>query len=268
MKEIPSLFKHFLNHFLYVFGAPIFFLAFVLVYRPEGIMSYFGGGDGSLLSFNLAISCAIVFVTVLLCRLALLPVMRRISFTWPKYIFWCFIEIVLCGAFLAIYFSLMLKADYFLALLKCVAYSFAILVFPYVIITLSLYASVPQEGAGGPAPDGALVRFVDEYKKVRFMIDPKAILYIAAEENYVRIQYLDGEREKSYVLRNSMKGIEETVTRHGLVRCQRSYYINPVHISLLRKNDNGTFSAIMDAGEARPIPVSRQYYDAIIQSRC
>lgn len=268
MKEIPSLFKHFVNQILYIAGAPVFFIAFAIVYRPEGLISYFGGADEHLLSFNLAISAAIILVTILIGRLLLALLGRRIRFDWPKYMFWCFIEIAVCGLFLALFFSLMLKVNYFIALKKCMAIAFAVLIFPYVIITLALSESSASQAAAQQPEDGALVRFYDEFKKPRLMIASQAILYIEAEENYVKIHYLDGDRLKNYVLRNSMKGIEETVTRHGLVRCQRSYYINPAHIALLRKNDNGTFSAELDAKDVRPIPVSKQYYDAIMHSRC
>ncbi len=268
MKEIPSLFKHFVNQVLYIIGAPVFFIAFAIVYRPEGLISYFGGADEHLLSFNLAISAAIILVSILLGRLLLALLGRRIKFDWPKYMFWCFIEIALCGLFLALFFSLMLRVSYFIALKECMAIVFAVLLFPYVIITLSLAVSAASQGASVRTDNGALVRFFDEFKKPRFMIASQAILYIEAEENYVKIHYQDDDRLKNFVLRNSMKGIEETVTRHGLVRCQRSYYINPVHIELLRKNDNGTFSAELDMKDVRPIPVSKQYYDAIMHSRC
>ena len=89
---------------------------------------------------------------------------------------------------------------------------------------------------------------------------PQNVLYIAAEENYVVIYYNENDRVREYVLRSSMKAIDELCQENGLVRCHRSYYINPAHVKVLRKDKDGIMYAEIDADDVRHIPVSKTYY--------
>jgi DNA-binding LytR/AlgR family response regulator len=92
---------------------------------------------------------------------------------------------------------------------------------------------------------------------------PEAILYISAEENYVNIYYTDNGRVKSYVLRSSMKALDELCQDHGLIRCHRSYYINPAHVKVLRKDREGLVHAELDVTDVMDIPVTKRYYDRL-----
>mgnify|MGYP003305537612 FL=1 len=49
----------------------------------------------------------------------------------------------------------------------------------------------------------------------------------------------------------------------GLVRCHRSFYINPVHVKVLRRDKDGIMYAELDADDVRHIPVSKTYYERI-----
>ena len=111
--------------------------------------------------------------------------------------------------------------------------------------------------------DDSLMRFVDNTQRVKLMIASSAVLYIKAEENYVHIRYMEGDRLKEYALRASMKSLEELMHKHGLIRCQRSYYINPQHIKVLRRDKEGLISAELDVANQKPIPVSPNYYDSL-----
>ena len=51
--------------------------------------------------------------------------------------------------------------------------------------------------------------------------------------------------------------------KHGLLRCQRSYYINPNHIKVLRRDKEGVITAELDVPNQKSIPVSPKYYDAV-----
>ena len=60
-----------------------------------------------------------------------------------------------------------------------------------------------------------------------------------------------------------MKSLEELMQKHGLLRCQRSYYINPNHIKVLRRDKEGMISAELDVANQKSIPVSPKYYEAV-----
>jgi DNA-binding LytR/AlgR family response regulator len=54
--------------------------------------------------------------------------------------------------------------------------------------------------------------------------------------------------------------VEATVAGHGLVRCHRSYFVNPKYVKLLSKNRDGIITAELLVPEVEAIPVSKQFY--------
>ena len=48
-----------------------------------------------------------------------------------------------------------------------------------------------------------------------------------------------------------------------MVRCQRSFFVNPQHVKVLRKDKQGVVVAELDVNGADTIPVSPKYYDAL-----
>lgn len=244
-------------HFL---GLPVFFLLFVLVYNPFDFLGFLqtrAFGVGVNLVMLLCIMVAVLAGT----RVTLHFI--RIKFTFVSYILWCVAELCLLSLFCALYLCLMRSGEpgYFTTLGICAKCLAGALVYPYVIFALYAYA-ISGSSANAPGED-AMMRFRDYSHKVKFTIAQSAVLYIKAEENYVRIFYSDGGRICNYVLRASMKSIEEMVTGHGLKRCHRSYFVNPQHISLLRKDRDLGALADFDIPGAESIPVSKSYYGAI-----
>ena len=113
------------------------------------------------------------------------------------------------------------------------------------------------------AADEDLVRFTDSTGRLKLVIAHDVLLSIEAQENYVSIRYLDGEMQKEYSLRQSMRGIEELMDKHGIIRCQRSYFVNPRHVKVLRRDKEGMIQAEMDIPNSKPVPVSPKYYEQL-----
>jgi len=276
MKEIPPIFRRFWPQILYFCVPPAFFMAFVLLYRPERICSFIDMGRG-MLSFNVTISTCIIFGLILLTRITFFLLRKVAKMDWPLYIAWCCGELFLCAAFLSLFFVLRYKGDipYFDVLGRCLAIVASVLTYPYAVITMAF--ALHKSGQRAAEAEAELIRFQDENKRVKLVIATSAVLFIMARENYVQIFYLDGERIKDYILRTSMKGIEDLITRHGLVRSHRSYFVNPSHIEVLRKDKEGQVVALLDIpSSAAPasygisssegavtIPVSKRYADEL-----
>ena len=175
---------------------------------------------------------------------------------------WCLAEMLLASAFMAIYMSLITQphSTYFSALGQCGRLCFLILTIPYAIINLSLFLTARAETA--ELKQDQMLRFTDENKKLKLVVASSSVVYAAAEENYVRIHYMEGIRVKDYVLRNSMKSVESICEGKGLVRCHRSYILNPSHVKALSRGKEGIIEAEMDV-DCPPIPVSKRYYDTL-----
>ncbi len=203
-----------------------------------------------------------------LSRMLLYLLRRVLDLGWSLYILWCVGEVVACGLLMSIPMGIGWAGvrTYFSTMSLCVLYTAGILVFPLSILTLATQIFV-LERRPSVAPvidERTIIRFYDEQKRFKLAISSEAILYIEAEDNYVHIVYLDNGRARDYTLRSSMRALEESLARHGLVRCHRSFFINARHVDLLRKDANGYALAQLDRDGTKPIPVSRRYYDSVI----
>lgn len=250
---------------IYAIFVPLFFLAFVLVFNPYDMFTFYDMGMGRF-TLNILMLFCISIVCMALTRTALYFVAKVVGekLTWFWYVVWCLAEVMVISQFHTLYSSLMLHSWYLSALDDCVKFNYTILVFPYVIITLSLVVNdLRNDESRQSGTDESLLRFHDENQKLKLVIAAPAVLYLQSEENYVRIHYIDSGKLKNYVLRNSMKSLEDILAAHGLVRCHRSYVINSKHVKVLKKEAEGVILAQLDVDGTAQIPVSKRYYDQI-----
>jgi DNA-binding LytR/AlgR family response regulator len=155
---------------------------------------------------------------------------------------------------------------YFEAFSTSFQYLSLALVFPYALLALSMRIYQYHNNQGDPAAKSLQrMRFYDERHNLKIVLTPEAVYYITAEENYVNIFYVENGKVKKYVLRSSMKALDELCQDHGLIRCHRSYYVNPSHVKVLRKDKEGVVYAELDACEEMHIPVTKKYYDRLAE---
>jgi DNA-binding LytR/AlgR family response regulator len=60
-----------------------------------------------------------------------------------------------------------------------------------------------------------------------------------------------------------MAALEEISEHYSFVRCHRSFYVNPAHVTVLRKETGSQVYAELDVEGMPSIPVSKRYYDAL-----
>jgi DNA-binding LytR/AlgR family response regulator len=154
------------------------------------------------------------------------------------------------------------RHSYFNVLSFCFKFAYLILVYPYLFLCL-IQIILNKNADLNAEPSDTLVKFYDEHKRLKLTIDPTAIICIQADANYVVIRYMDAGRIKEFLLRASMKSIESTVANHGLVRCHRSYFVNPKYVKMLSKNKDGMITAELLHPEMDSIPVSKQFYQQL-----
>ncbi len=215
------------------------------------------------MAFNTTMLFCILFGVLLISRLLLYVLRRFFVPTWLAYSLWIFGEVLVASLFMALYVTLMYHGEYpyFDVVGLCLFFNLIVLSLPYVIISLSVVASEAND-VGEPS-EGGLIRFHDNTQKLKLVVAADALMYVKAEENYVRIKYLENGVIKDYVLRNTMKSLEPLLQKYGLVRCQRSFFVNPKHVKVLRKDKQGVVVAELDINGADTIPVSPKYYDAL-----
>lgn len=261
MSQVSKIFRRFIPQLLHMIVLPVFFFLFMIIYRPFTTDAYLGN---DWFGVHLTILSCILLVCAILTRLLYYFLPLKLNYT--LYVFWCILELIFASFFVALYLWLALHRDqaYFDVFATSFQYLFFSLPFPYVILALSLriydYHTSIYELSDGTAHR---MRFYDEKHNLKIVLTPEAILYITAEENYVNIFYMENSKVRNYVLRSSMKALDELCQDNGLIRCHRSYYVNPSHVKVLRKEKEGVVYAELDAKDVMHIPVSKKFYDRL-----
>lgn len=258
--------KGFAPQVIYMIVLPLFFFAFLMMYDPFHIQEYYSFGSFTP-AFHIVMLSCILLVWLILSRTVFYFLNRELELRGWHYALWCFGEVVCASAFMALYSSLFRHegSNYFGVLANCFVFSAMSLVFPYIFLIMQQVIYNREEDLRNKdlLPEKNLVRFYDEHKRLKLSIAPSAVLYVKSEFNYLKIYYLSAGHVREYTLRNSMKSLGESVPDQVLVRCQRSYFINPTHIKVLWKDKEGFIFADLDIADLPSIPVSKQYYDTI-----
>ncbi|MBR4391920.1 MAG: LytTR family transcriptional regulator [Bacteroidales bacterium] len=245
-------------------GLPLFVLGLLLLFCPFAFKNF--DITFSSYSFHITMTFCIIVVVMLVSRITLGLLNKRKTLTRTQYYFACLFEILFASGFTGLYLWLFTKKTeaYFVFFGYTLVYLSVAMIIPYIILFLYhqiLDKEEQLEDAAKPG-QGEKIRFLDERGNVRLIVSQLSILYIQSDENYLRIYYLDEGKINTYLLRSSMKRIEDMCAKNGLIRCHRSYFVNKEHVQVLQKDKEFTY-AILDIQNAAHIPVSKNYYDQV-----
>ena len=260
MRKIPKSLLSVTVMLWHVLAMPVYFLGFILFYKSAWMVRLLDANREMTIFNTLMLMCILIGI-MCASRIPMTVYRNRLRLSWLQYTLWSFGEMVIFSAFAALYMALIYgNYGYFPALAECFRMNSSILPFAYIILALIFAVIRPDEE---DAKEEDLIRFTDNTGRLKLVIAHDVLLYIEAKENYVTILYLDGDKLKEYSLRQSMRGIEELMEKHGIVRCQRSYFVNPRHVTVLRKDKEGFIQAELDTHKSRPVPVSPKYYEQL-----
>ena len=249
---------------LHSVALPVFFLLFAVFYEPFGIKPLLTM-QNSTYTFNVTMLFCILLVSMSVTRCWLYFIGKVRNLARVEYALWCTAEVLIASLFMALYLSLMLNSapPYYELVGKALKITASICIYPYMFIWAGLEAKTKITALLQKSDDTSLIRFYDEYKKLRFVIAPEAVLYIKSEDNYAQINYLDKGKPQKFILRSSMKALEDTLKQHGLIRCHRSYFVNPSFIKIVHRNNSGLIVAELNQEGYESIPISHKYQDKI-----
>ena len=243
---------------------PIFFLLFVVFYEPFAIESLLTMQKSSF-TVNVTMLFCILLVSMSITRSWLYFIGKVRSLSRIEYVLWCSAEVLIGSLFMALYLSLMMPSPppYYELVGKALKITAGTCIYPYLFIWIGMEAKTIINSLSQRSDDTSLIRFYDEYKKLRFVIAPEAVLYIKSEDNYAQIHYLDKGKSQKFILRSSMKALEDNLKQHGLIRCHRSYFVNPAFIRIVYRNNAGLIVAELNQEGYESIPISQKYQDQI-----
>lgn len=260
MSALPTVFRRFIPQLLHMVVMPVFFFVFLLLYRPLEVQTLLGT---SYFGVHITLLSCIVLLATIITRLIYYFLPLKLNYS--LYGLWCLAEMIFMSFFVAMYFWLALSdgTAYYQNLTLAFQLVSMSLIFPYAILALSIRIQDYHEKSliASEPNNNKRMRFYDQKHNLKLVLVPQAVLYISSDENYININYLENDRVRTYVLRSSMKAIEELCLENGLVRCHRSFYINPSHVKILRKESDGVVYAELDSNDVRHIPVTKRYYE-------
>ena len=211
----------------HLIGLPLFVIALLLLFCPFAFRDY--PISFSRYSFHITMVVSIILVVMLISRIALHFVNKKNPLTRMQYYLACLFEILFSAGFSALYLWLFVKKEqaYFLFFGYSLVYLAVAMIIPYIILFLhyQVQDKNTQLVEAGKNSQGEKIRFLDERGNVKLIVSQISILYIQSDENYLRIYYLDEGKTNSYLLRSSMKRIEDLCAKNGLIRCHRSYFV-------------------------------------------
>jgi DNA-binding LytR/AlgR family response regulator len=270
---IPAYLTSRRNTFNLILFTAVFALVFIYIYSPFGFANWRSLTKWQPLAYwGMAVITGILVVTV--SRLLMFVIFKTSPLTYVKYALWIAAEIAFMAMFYTLFLKMVLKDNqFFLDLFKTSLQNTALIILlPYSVLWLYFSWQDKKEqiellSQGITTKDFSqnLIPFKDEKGVLRISIKMENLLYLEASDNYVNIYYINKEKVTRFLLRNTLKKLENTFTNTEIVRCHRSYMVNFKKVKVLRKEKDG-LRLEMDTTDSVDIPVSKTYVESVMNT--
>jgi len=251
----------------------LFALVFINIYAPFGADKWF-----DLTKFQFFFFSSLTILTgvlvVVISRIIMYNVHKRHSIKLWHYLVWIFAEILSMSLFYGLFQKVILNDPrLFIDLVKSSSrYTALVILLPY--STLWLYFSwrekkeqiermVDVQAVSPNTRD--MIPFYDEKGILKFSVKKENLLYIESAENYVSVCYLNKGKVSKYLLRDTLKKVEESFAGTDVIRCHRSYMVNFEKVKVIKKERDG-LKLELDNLSVADIPVSKTYVSTVMET--
>jgi hypothetical protein len=272
-RPIPSYLNEKQNIIRLVFFTSLFALVFINIYSPFGADKWFNITRLQFFTFSSLIILTGVLV-VIISRIIMYRVSKRYSILMWQYLVWIFAEVLSMALSYAVFEKFLLKDPrLFEDLVKTSSRNTAlVLLLPYSVLWLyfSWMDKKEQierlaEGKSLSLNTRKMIPFYDDKGVLKFSVKKENLLYLESAENYVSICYINKDKVSKYLLRDTLKKIEETFSGSEIIRCHRSYMVNFEKVKVIRRDSDG-LKLGFDNPLVADIPVSKTYIDPVMDT--
>jgi hypothetical protein len=272
-KPIPSYLNEKHNIVRLIIFTSLFALVFINIYSPFGADRWFNVTRLEFFTYSSLIILTGVLVVVI-SRVIMYHVSKRYSILTWQYLLWIFGEILSMALSYAVFEKFLLRdARLFTDIVKVSSRNTAlVLLLPYSVLWLYFSWRDKKEQIERLADVQALssssrnmIPFYDDKGMLKFSVKKENLLYLESAENYVSICYINKDKISKYLLRDTLKKIEETFAGTEIVRCHRSYMVNFEKVKVIRRDRDG-LKLGFDNPMVADIPVSKTYIDAVMDT--
>jgi len=284
-RQIPTFLVNKKNTILLMIFVFFFSILFLNIFHPFNDISWMGNNSNFTQTQYFAISFIIVLcgiVVLSLSRLIMCVLINLFKLTYFAYMVWILAEILL----MSVVYTFVVKIgmqdvrDFFTIAPRAMLYIVLVLFLPYSVswlyfslqdkklhlarlVQMSKY--IDEESYLAIVPDKFnLIHFRDEKGTLRLSIKFHNLYYIESSDNYVNIYYENKGKITRFLLRRSLKSIEDSYTDYPLVRCHRSYIVNINKVKVLRKDKDGILLDL-DYLDLPELPISKTYSEEVIR---
>jgi hypothetical protein len=248
-----------------------FALLFLNLYTPFGVATWFEASKVTLLFYASGVILAGVLVVAVSRILMYHYVKRGKTLLIWHYLAWVAVEIVSMALFFTLFEVVILKDQRpFTGLMSTSVQNTSLtLLLPYTFlwlwfawrdskIRLSIITEQPD-----PSGQRPMIHLRDEKGILRLSLQHSDLLWIQASDNYVTVCYQAQGSLKRFMLRNTLRNLEEEFIEQAIVRCHRSWLINIEKVKLIRREKDGLLLEL-DSTPASSVPVSRTYMHDVL----
>jgi DNA-binding LytR/AlgR family response regulator len=250
----------------------IFALVFINIYQPFGSKNWFPVSEVKYFLFSSLIILTGVLVVVI-SRVIMYHYSRSHDLFVRQYALWVLVEILAMSLFYTMLetFAFDDVRSFKEMMKQSVINTSLVLLLPY--FTLWLYFALKDKSKKlemlsheleiHDQPAKGILNFLDEKKELRLSVLSEQVLWIEAADNYIKIHYINKGRVSAFMVRNTLKTMEESLANTSMVRCNRSTIVNFDHVKILRKEKEGILLGL-DHEQIPDILVSKSYAEKVV----
>lgn len=276
--KIPAYLYEKSNVFRLIIFTAIFALLFINIFQPFNSHNWYPNINDFKYFFFSSLIILTGMLVVVVSRMIMLKYVKRnnelLTYQLALHIF---AEVLFMSLFFTIFAKFIARSpdeivDIFVRSAKNTAWT---LLLPYSALwlyfswrdktqKLNQLMSLQKEDSTAEVKKSPILAFTDEKGELKISIALDHILYVDSADNYITIHYLNKSKISQFLLRNSLKWMEENLAKdNALVRCHRSYIVNLDKVKVMRKTKDGIFLEL-DALNTPDIPVSKTFYPKVI----
>jgi len=253
-----------------------FALLFINIFQPFGSRVWYPYISDLKYFFFSSLIILTGMLVVVISRLIMIAYTKKNSIQYWEYGLWVVAEILSMSLFYSLFAKFIPKEgmnrDFTDIFHQSTVNTSLVILLPYSILWLyfswrdknNMLEKMTKEEQSLDLPKKNLIAFPDEKGELRISIVLENLLYVDSADNYATIHYLNKSKLSHFLIRNSLKWIEENLTKDSpLVRCHRSYVVNLDKVKVLRKTKDGIFLEL-ETDNTPDIPVSKTYYERVM----
>lgn len=247
----------------------LFALVFINIYKPFSSSNWYPVSELKFFLFSSLIILTGVLVVVI-SRICMFYYGRKHGITYGAYTVWIIIEVASMALFYTFYtLTLNHERDWMGVFKESVINTSLVLLLPYFI--LHLYFSYQEkekmlrlleQTRADLSAQQSVFSFYDEKNDFKLSVKRNNLLYLESADNYVCIWYLNKGILSKFMLRNSLKAIEETLSDTHVLRCHRSFMVNFEQVKVIRREKDGIYLEL-GIDKVPDIPISKTYSEKV-----